>query len=76
MLSVRREIMSQKIKEYESAIHEYLFKMNENTNTFFYDMLNDFYVSSWFPILSDLVQHIHIFFYLFKENVSYFLYFI
>ena len=78
MSSMKREIMAQKIKEYESTLYKNLFKLNENVNTFFYDMLEDFSVSIWFTILSDLIQYIHIFFYPFKKNVSYYnlLYFI
>ena len=72
MSSMKREIMDQKIKEYESTLYKNLFKLNENVNTFFYDMLEDFSVSIWFTILSDLIQYIHIFFYPFKENVSYY----
>ena len=73
MSSMKKGIMAQKIKEYESTLYNNLLKVNENINTFFYDMLEDFSVSIWFPILSDLIQYIHIFFYPFKENVSYFL---
>ena len=75
MSNVKREIMNQKIKEYESALFKHLYRINENANTFFYDILNDFSVSIWFPILSDLLQYIHIFFYIFKENVSLFLFY-
>jgi hypothetical protein len=70
MSNVKREIMAQKIKEYESNIYKHLYKISENANTFFYDILNNFSVSIWFPLLSDLLQYIHIFFYPFKENVS------
>ena len=76
MSDVKKEIMAQKIKQYESAIFKYLFKVTENRNTFFYDMLNDFSVSIWFPILSCLIQYFHIFFFIFKENVRYSLLFI
>ena len=72
MSSIKKEIMAQKIKEYESTLYKYFFEINEKANSFFYDMLNDFSVSIWFPILSDLIQYIHIFFYPFKENVSYY----
>ena len=75
MSNVKREIMNQKIKEYESTLFKHLYRINENANTFFYDILNDFSVSIWFPILSDLLQYIHIFFYIFKENVSLFLFY-
>ena len=75
MSNVKREIMNQKIKEYESSLFKHLYRISENANTFFYDILNDFSVSIWFPILSDLLQYIHIFFYLFKENVSLFLFY-
>ena len=75
MSNVKREIISQKIKEYESNIFKQLYKLNENVNTFFYDLLSDFSVSIWFPILSDLLQYIHIFFYPFKENVSIFFFY-
>ena len=75
MSNVKREIMAQRIKEYESALFKNLYKISENANTFYYDLLNDFSVSIWFPILSDLLQYIHIFFYLFKENVSLFLFY-
>jgi hypothetical protein len=75
MSNVKREIMNQKIKEYESSLFKHLYRINENANTFFYDILNDFSVSIWFPILSDLLQYIHIFFYIFKENVSLFLFY-
>ena len=71
MSSMKREIMAQKIKEYESALYKNLFKVNEKANAFFYDMLEDCSVSIWFPILSDLIQYIHIFFYPFKKKVSY-----
>ena len=74
MLNVKREIMDQTIKEYESVLYNHLFKVNENVNEFFYNMLKDFSTSIWFPILSDLIQYIHILFYLFNENVSYFLF--
>ena len=74
MSNVKREIMNQKIKQYESSILKYLNRISENGNNFFYDMLNDFSVSLWFPILSDVIQHIHILFCTFKENVSYFLF--
>ena len=72
MSSMKKEIMAQKIKEYESTLYKYFFEINEKANSFFYDMLNDFSVSIWFTILSDLIQYIHIFFYPFKENVSYY----
>ena len=69
MSNIKREKMGQKIKEYESALFKKLYKINENANIFFYDMISDFSVSIWFPFLSDLIQYIHIFFYPFNENV-------
>lgn len=71
MSSVKREIMNQKLKEYELIVLKDIYRISENANTFFYDMLNDFSSSIWFPILSDLLQYLHILFYPFKENVSY-----
>ena len=69
MSNLKKEIMAQKINQYESAIYNHLFKIAENGNTFFYDMLSDFNISIWFPLLSDLIQYLHIYFYIFKENV-------
>ena len=42
MSSMKKEIMAQKIKEYESTLYKYFFEINEKANSFFYDMLNDF----------------------------------
>ena len=72
MSNMKREIMAQKIKEYESNLYNILFKVSERANGFFYDMLKDFSTSIWFSILSDLIQYIHILIYLFNENVSYY----
>ena len=70
MSNVEKEIMKQKIKQQESKYMKYFFKMSENANIFFYDILCDFSVSIWIPFLSDLLQYIHIFYYPFKENLS------
>ena len=69
MSNIKKEIMKQKIKDIESDLNKRLFKVADNINTFFYDMLNDFSVSVWFPLLSDIIQYLHILFYPFKDNV-------
>ena len=79
MSNIKKEIMKQKIKDIESDLNKRLFKVTDNINTFFYDMLNDFSVSVWFPLLSDIIQYLHILFYPFKDNVRknfYFYFFI
>ena len=70
MSNVKKEIMKQKIKQHESELVKYFYKITENGNTFFYDILNNFSLSIWIPFLSDLFQYIHILFYPFKENLS------
>ena len=70
MSNVKKEIMKQKIKQSESKYMKCFFRIAENTNLFFYDMLCGFSVSIWIPFLSDLLQYIHIFYYPFKENLS------
>ena len=72
MSNVKKEIMKQRIKEHESNYIKFLYKITGNGNIFFYDMLNDFSVSIWIPCLSILIQYLHIFFFPFKEIVSYF----
>ena len=69
MSNIKKEIMKQKIKDIESDLNKRLFKVTDNINTFFYDMLNDFSFSVWFPLLSDIIQYLHILFYPFKDNV-------
>ena len=73
MSNVKKEIMKQKIKDSESDYLKFIYKTCENANLFFYDMLNDFSVSIFIPCLSILIQYLHIFFFPFKEIVSYFL---
>ena len=70
MSNIKREIMKQKIKEYESNLYKRMLKIIENFNTFYFDMLDEFSVSVWLPLLSDLIQYIHILYYPFKDNVS------
>ena len=70
MSNIKREIMKQKIKEYDSNLYKHLLKITENINTFYFDMLDEFSVSVWLPLLSDLIQYIHILYYPFKDNVS------
>ena len=62
--------MKQKIKEYESNLYKRMLKIIENFNTFYFDMLDEFSVSVWLPLLSDLIQYLHILYYPFKDNVS------
>ena len=71
MSNVKKEIMKQKIKKHESEFIKYFYRIAENTNLFFYDMLNNFSISIWIPFLSDLLQYIHIFYFPFKENLSF-----
>ena len=71
MSNVKKEIMKQKIKKHESELIKYFYRIAENTNLFFYDMLNNFSISIWIPFLSDLLQYIHIFYFPFKENLSF-----
>lgn len=73
MSNTKKEIIKQEIKQIESSLMNHWFKISENRNTFFYDMLNDFSISICFPIISDLLQYLQLFFYIFKENVSYFI---
>ena len=70
MSNIKREIMKQKIKEYDSNLYKHLLKITENINTFYFDMLDEFSVSVWLPLLSDLIQYLHILYYPFKDNVS------
>jgi len=70
MSNIKREIMKQKIKEYESNLYKSMLKIIENINTFYFDMLDEFSVSVWLPLLSDLIQYLHILYYPFKDNVS------
>jgi len=70
MSNIKREIMKQKIKEYESNLYKRMLKIIENFNTFYFDMLDEFSVSVWLPLLSDLIQYLHILYYPFKDNVS------
>lgn len=70
MSNIKREIMKQKIKEYESNLYKRMLKIIENINTFYFDMLDEFSVSVWLPLLSDLIQYLHILYYPFKDNVS------
>ena len=70
MSNIKREIMNQKIKEYESNLYKRMLKIIENINTFYFDMLDEFSVSVWLPLLSDLIQYLHILYYPFKDNVS------
>ena len=70
MSNIKREIMKQKIKEYESTLYKRMLKIIENFNTFYFDMLDEFSVSVWLPLLSDLIQYLHILYYPFKDNVS------
>ena len=72
MSNLKSEIINQRIEQYESAFSKFFFQKAYNLNTFFYDMLNDYSISPWIPILSCLFQYIHIFFFIFKENVSHF----
>ena len=76
MSNTKKEIMAQKVKEYESALFKYVYKISENRTIFFYDMLSDFSISIWLTILSDIWQYIHLFFYIYNENVSNYLFFI
>ena len=71
MSNVKKEIMNQEIKQHESEFIKYFYRVAQNANLFYYDMLNNFSVSIWIPFLSDLLQYIHIFFYPFKENLSF-----
>ena len=70
MSNIKREIMKQKIKEYESNLYKRMLKIIENFNTFYFDMLDEFSVSVWLPLLSDLIQYLHILYYPFIDNVS------
>ena len=70
MSNIKREIMKQKIKEYESNLYKRMLKIIENINTFYFDILDEFSVSVWLPLLSDLIQYLHILYYPFKDNVS------
>ena len=70
MSNIKREIMKQKIKEYDSNLYKHLLKITENINTFYFDMLDEFSVSVWLPLLSDLIKYLHILYYPFKDNVS------
>ena len=71
MSNVKKEIMNQEIKQNESEFIKYFYRVAQNANLFFYDILNNFSISIWIPFLSDLLQYIHIFFYPFKENLSF-----
>ena len=70
MSNIKKEIMKQKIKEIESDLYKSLLRVAENMNNFYYDMLNDFSVTVWLPLLSDILQYLHILFYPFKYTVS------
>ena len=72
--SKKEKIMHQKISENESALIKFFSNIEKNYDIFVYEMLNDFSVTVWIPFLSDIIQYLHIFFFPFKENVSYYFY--
>jgi hypothetical protein len=72
--SKKEKIMHQKISENESALIKFFSNIEKNYDIFVYEMLNDFSVNVWIPFLSDIIQYLHIFFFPFKENVSYYFY--
>ena len=71
MSNVKKEIMNQEIKQNETEFIKYFYRVAQNANLFFYDILNNFSISIWIPFLSNFLQYIHIFFYPFKENLSF-----
>ena len=73
MSYVKKEIMRQEIAHHISALTNFLITMRTNINTFFYDILDNFSVSIWITFFSDLIQYIHILYYPFSENVSFYL---
>ena len=73
MSKTKNEIMKQEIAHHISSFGNYLIDIGTNMNNFYYDMLNNFSVSIWIPVLSDIMQHLHILYYPFKENVSFYL---
>ena len=70
--SKKEKIMHQKISENESSLIKFFSNIEKNYDIFVYEMLNDFSVNVWIPFLSDIIQYLHIFFFPFKENVSYY----
>ena len=74
MSKTKNEIMKQEISNHISSFGNYLIDIGTNMNIFYYDMLNNFSVSIWIPVLSDIMQHLHILYYPFKENVSFYLF--
>jgi hypothetical protein len=72
--SKKEKIMHQKISENESALIKFFSNIEKNYDIFVYEMLKDFSVTVWIPFLSDIIQYLHIFFFPFKENVSYYFY--
>ena len=70
--SKKEKIMHQKISENESALIKFFSNIEKNYDIFVYEMLKDFSVNVWIPFLSDIIQYLHIFFFPFKENVSYY----
>ena len=74
MSKTKNEIMKQEIAHHISSFGNYLIDIGTNMNNFYYDMLNNFSVSIWIPVLSDIMQHLHILYYPFKENVSIYLF--
>ena len=70
--SKKEKIMHQKISENESALIKFFSNIEKNYDIFVYEMLKDFSVTVWIPFLSDIIQYLHIFFFPFKENVSYY----
>ena len=73
MSKTKNEIMKQEIAHHISSFGNYLINIGTNINIFYYDMLDNFSVSIWIPVLSDIMQHLHILYYPFKENVSFYL---
>jgi hypothetical protein len=72
--SKKEKIMHQKVSENESALIKFFSNIEKNYDIFVYEMLKDFSVTVWIPFLSDIIQYLHIFFFPFKENVSYYFY--
>ena len=70
--SKKEQIIHQKISGNESALIKFFSNIEKNYDIFVYEMLNDFSVNVWIPFLSDIIQYLHIFFFPFKENVSYY----
>ena len=74
MSKTKNEIMKQEISNHISSFGNYLINIGTNMNIFYYDMLDNYSVSIWIPVLSDIMQHLHILYYPFKENVSFYLF--